>query len=173
MTRRIDTPQTKFQQILQEGVSINARKFDNSIHRYWTADLVGKQGSLLTFIGEFDREITHPQLGVIKRGTVSHEYYWLDRWYNVFRFYEPDGEFRNYYCNINLPPTYKNNSLDYVDLDIDVLVQKDFTYKILDQEEFEEHALLYNYPREIKQRVKSSLADILKMIEKRIFPFDQ
>ena len=34
----------------------------------------------------FDEEIEHDLLGTIPSGTISTEYYWLDRWYNVFRF---------------------------------------------------------------------------------------
>ena len=34
----------------------------------------------------FDEEIEHELLGTISSGTISTEYYWLDRWYNVFRF---------------------------------------------------------------------------------------
>ncbi len=173
MTRSIETTTQVLQTVLKKDVVITARKFDNSIHRQWTADLVKRQDSLLVFVGEFDEEIAHPQLGLIERGTVSREYYWLDRWFNVFCFYKPNGEFRNYYCNINLPPTYEKDTLDYIDLDIDVLVQKDLTYKILDQNEFKKHSVLYKYPDTVTTQVNSTLAEILKLIEKRRFPFDQ
>ena len=64
------------------------------------------------FLGVFDLEVEHPDLGIIRRGTVSYEYYWLDQWYNVFRFENPDGPLRNYYCNVNMPPVFANNVLD-------------------------------------------------------------
>lgn len=71
-------------------VSINSRKFDGKIHRSWKAEFVEQKNTLLLFVGVFDEEIRHPQLGLIRRGTVSYEYYWLDRWFNVFRFHEPE-----------------------------------------------------------------------------------
>ena len=73
--------------------------------------------------------------------TISYEFYWLDKWFNVFRFYEPDGTFRNFYCNINIPPTFENGILEYTDLDVDVIVDKNFSRTILDQDEFEENSL--------------------------------
>ena len=103
-------------------IQINARKFDNKIHRSWKCKFIEQRDSLLIFAGEFDREITHNDLGIIRRGTVSYEYYWLDRFYNIFRFHEPEGSLRNFYCNVNVPPTFENGVLDYIDLDIDVLV---------------------------------------------------
>ena len=112
-------------EIIQKAV-INSRKFNGKIHRSWKADLIKKQDSLLIFVGEFEKEVKHSELGVIGRGTISYEYYWLDRWYNIFKFFEPNGNLRNFYCNLNMPPEFKEGVLDYIDLDIDVLVSKNF-----------------------------------------------
>lgn len=154
-------------------VTINTRKLDGKIHRSWKADLIEKKDSLLTFIGEFESEVNHSELGVIGRGTVSYEYYWLDRWYNVFLFKEPNGDFRNFYCNVNMPPTFENNVLNYIDLDIDILVWKDFSYEVLDEDEFKENAELYNYSEELKQKVFENVSILTKMIENKEFPFNK
>jgi protein associated with RNAse G/E len=153
------------------SVTINSRKFDEKIHRSWKAEFLEKRDSLLIFAGEFEDEIRHPELGIIRRGTVSFEYYWLDRWYNVFKFFEPDGEFRNFYCNLNMPPRFENNVLDYVDLEIDVLVANDFEVKILDREEFEENSKLFKYSKDLIKKTFDTLDELLKAIEARAFPF--
>ena len=153
--------------------TINARKFDGKIHRSWKAELLEQNESLLLFVGVFEKEVEHINLGVIRRGTISYEYYWLDRWYNVFRFHEPNGDLRNYYCNINMQPTYENNVLDYVDLDIDMLVWKDFSFNILDVDEFNENSIKYNYSEEIKNKVFKNLSELKQLMELRQFPFDE
>lgn len=153
-------------------VVINSRKFDGIIHRSWNARLIEQRSSLLLFVGEFEKEVSHPFLGVIRCGTVSYEFYWLDRWYNVFRFHEPDGSLRNFYCNVNMPPEFQNDVLDYVDLDIDVLVWKDFSHQILDVEEFEENAKNFSYTENLRKQVRTSLSELSYLIENRIFPFD-
>ncbi len=156
----------------REKVTINSRKFDGKIHRSWQAELIEQKNSLLTFVGEFVREVKHSHLGVIRRGTISYEFYWLDRWYNIFRFHQPDGDLRNFYCNVNLPPTFENGVLDYVDLDVDVLVWKDFSYSILDVDEFEENARIFNYPADLVTKTIANLAELLYLVENRKFPFD-
>lgn len=156
---------------MQKNTIINARKFDGKIHRSWQAELVEQQESLLVFVGKFQDDVKHSDLGFIRRGTISYEYYWLDRWFNVFRFHEPNGDLRNYYCNINLPPTFYNGTLDYIDLDIDILVWKDFSYKILDKEEFLEHSARYNYSDDIIATVHKNLKTLERMIKLREFPF--
>lgn len=152
--------------------TINSRKFDSTIRRSWHAKLVETENSLLVFVGEFNEEVKHPQLGVIRRGTISYEFYWLDRWYNVFRFHQPNGDLRNFYCNINTPPKYEDGILDYIDLDIDVLVWKDFSVQILDLEEFEENAARYSYPAEIREKAQIALDELLELVKNKIFPFD-
>ncbi|MEO7674386.1 MAG: DUF402 domain-containing protein [Pyrinomonadaceae bacterium] len=154
-----------------EIVTINSRRFDGSIGKSWPCELREQSGPLYVFFGEFDREISHEHLGLVRRGTISYEYYWLDRWYNVFRFHEPDGTFRNYYCNISMPPTFANAVLDYVDLDIDVLVAKDGSYSVLDSAEFAENALKYGFSEELRSKVAETLDEVINLIEQRQFPF--
>ena len=147
-----------------EIVTINSRKYDQSIRRTWTCELIEQNPPALVFVGEFDRDVEHPGLGSIARGTLSYEYYWLDRWYNIFRFHEPSGAFRNYYCNISMPPIFIDGVLNYVDLDIDVLVWPGSKYEILDLEEYEENALKFGYTAATRLKVKAALAELISMI---------
>lgn len=133
--------------------------------------MISQSGTLLTFVGEFDNDVRHSHLGIIKRGTVSYEYYWLDRWFNIFRFHEPGGTLRNFYCNVNMPPKFENGTLDYVDLDIDVLIWPNFESEILDREEFEKNAERFSYSSEIVEKARTSLEELISLIEQREFPF--
>jgi uncharacterized protein len=127
---------------------------------------------MIELVGEFTERVEHPKLGIIGPGTLSYEYYWFDRWYNVFRFHNPNGSFRNYYCNVNMPPTLRGGVLDYVDLDIDILVWTDFSFEILDFDEFEENAARFGYPDEIHTRALLSVEQLTELINTREFPFD-
>ncbi|MBA3805132.1 MAG: DUF402 domain-containing protein [Acidobacteria bacterium] len=155
-----------------EMLTIRACKFDGAIHRRWHARLRNRLDSLLILDARFEEEIRHPQLGTIARGTLSVEYYWLDRWYNVFRFHEPAGTLRNYYCNVNMPPTFDGRVLSYVDLDMDILVSPDLSYNILDEDEFRESAARFNYSSAIQARAHAALDELVALIEARRFPFD-
>lgn len=154
-------------------VTINSRKFDGIVHRSWKANLISKTESQLIFLGEFEKQVEHPHLGVIRRGTLSYEYYWLDRWYNIFRFHEPDGKLRNFYCNINLPPTFENGILDYIDLDIDLLVWKDFSFEVLDLVDFEENAKRFSYSDELRRKVNFYLDKLITLVKNKSFPFNE
>ncbi|MFL6231290.1 MAG: DUF402 domain-containing protein [Pyrinomonadaceae bacterium] len=157
----------------EETLIVRSLKYDGSVHREWRAHLVEQAGSLVVVEGVFESEIRHPLLGVVARGTLSREYYWTDRWYSVFRFREPSGELRNYYCNVNRPAALDGRVLTFVDLDIDVLVAPDFSYRVLDEDEFAAHSVRYEYPPEVRERVPRALSELIALIESRQFPFDE
>jgi len=158
-------------ELVNECVTVEARKFDGALHRQWQAQLVTHAAPLVLVEGVFAEEIRHQLLGTIAPGTVSTEYYWTNRWYSVFRFHEPSGALRNYYCNINCPVKFDGRTLTFIDLDLDVLVAPDFSYRILDEDEFETNAARYRYPEIVRESVPRALSELLKLIERRDYPF--
>jgi protein associated with RNAse G/E len=153
-------------------VVVSVRKYDGVEHRRWRARIARTEGPLLVLDAVFEDEIEHDLLGTIARGTVSTEYYWLDRWYNVFRFSDSSGKLKNFYCNVNQPPSFDGHVLSYVDLDIDVLVAPDLTYKILDLDDFEANARAYAYPEDVQANAHHALHELTRLIAARAFPFD-
>jgi protein associated with RNAse G/E len=152
-------------------LNVRSYKYDGLLHRTWAAELIHREGSLIVLDAKFPEEIIHDLLGTIASGTHSLEYYWLDRWYNIFRFAEPNGELRNYYCNVNVPPTFAGEILSYVDLDLDILVAPDFSYQVLDEQDFESNAQIYRYPEQVRQKARRAVEELVEMIEARAFPF--
>jgi protein associated with RNAse G/E len=152
-------------------IDVRTYKYNGAAHRRWKAQLLKQEDQLLVLDAKFSEKIEHPQLGTIQHGTVSIEYYWLNRWYNVFRFLEPDGALRNFYCNVNVPPSFYKRTLSYIDLDIDVLVKTDLSYTVLDEDEFAENALRFNYPPEIERRAYKALEELISLIEQKSYPF--
>ena len=153
-----------------QTATILSKNYDGTLRKSWNCRLVKQDGTELLFVGEFEKDVSHSELGSIKRGTISYEYYWLDRWFNVFRFHEPTGELRNYYCNVNMPPTFAGGILEYVDLDLDLLIWPDLTYLVLDREEFESNAERFGYPASLRSNAESALADLIRMAESRTLP---
>ena len=70
-----------------------------------------------------------------------------------------------------MPPDFSDGVLDYVDLDVDLLVSKDFKTEILDLDEFRENSIKFNYPAEIKEQVSRTIKTLLTIIENKSFPF--
>ncbi len=160
-----------FARLMQnKPVTVNSLAYDGTVRRSWQCELVERNDPLFVFVGTFDRDVEHRELGNIKKGTISYEYYWLDRWYNIFRFHEANGTLRNYYCNINMPPTFVDGELNYIDLDIDIVVWPDMSYQVLDQDEFETSAALFNYSEYICRMVETTAAELISIVERGDLP---
>ena len=156
---------------MSDLITVRVLKYDGSEYRRWPARLSRQTEALMVFDAEFDADVEHDLLGQIRCGTRTIEYYWLDRWYNVFQFLNEDGSIRLYYCNINLPPVFAGGTLTYVDLDIDILVQPDLSSEVLDLDEFEANAARYHYPDEVIKGSYEALQDLERMIATSEFPF--
>jgi protein associated with RNAse G/E len=154
-------------------ITINSLKYDGTVRRSWQAGLVTEEKELLVAVGVFSDAVRHTDLGLIEKGTISFEYFWLDRWYNVFRFVEPDGRHRNYYCNIAMPPSFDGATLNFIDLDIDVVVWADGTREVLDREDFAANVISLRYPDDVIQNAEGALAELLSVIDREEFPFNE
>jgi protein associated with RNAse G/E len=155
-----------------DGVTVESRKFDGRLHRSWRTRLVERRGALVVLDGTFAEEVKHALLGRIPQGTRSVEHYWEDRWYSVFRFHDTAGALRYFYCNVNTPPTFDGRLLSFTDLDIDILVMPDFTYTVLDLDEFEDNSRRLAYPEEVRAGARRATRELISLIESRRFPFD-
>jgi protein associated with RNAse G/E len=154
-----------------DAITVRVFKYDGGEYRHWKATIARREDSLIVLDAEFAADVQHDLLGYISRGTRTIEYYWLDRWYNIFQFLANDGATTLYYCNVNMPPTFSAGVLSYIDLDLDILVQPDFSYEVLDLEEFDANAARYGYPTQITDRARQAIDELISLIEARQFPF--
>jgi protein associated with RNAse G/E len=54
-----------------------------------------------------------------------------------------------------------------------VLVDPDFSFEILDLDDFDQNAKRYAYPSEIQRNARQAVMELVDLIESRSFPFDQ
>ena len=154
-----------------EEIFVHSCKHDGRVNRRWPARVSRREGALVVLDAIFEEEVRHPLIGTIEAGTHSTEFFWTDRWYSVFRFQTPDGRLLRFYCNINTPARFADGVLSFVDLDVDVLVNPDYSFNVLDEDEFELHAELYAYPPTYRDNVRRALDELLHLIDARQFPF--
>ena len=78
----------------------------------------------------------------LKKDDRFVEYYYTDRWYNIFVIYDrDDGALKGWYCNIGKPAVIGDGVVSYVDLALDLWVSANGKQAVLDEDEFEALAL--------------------------------
>jgi hypothetical protein len=100
--------------------------------------LLGRDEHSITLEALFDRADL-PFMGVVlKNGDRFVEYYYADRWYNIFAVHDrDDGKIKGWYCNIGKPAVIEDGLVSYVDLALDLWVSVDGKQTVLDEDEFE------------------------------------
>ena len=78
-----------------------------------------------------------------------------------------------YYCNIASPTLYDGEALKYIDYDLDLKVFPDGNYRVLDEEEYRQHAKQMNYSKELDKILKKQLDILINLASKRAGPFDE
>jgi hypothetical protein len=94
---------------------------------------------------------------VFKKGDRFVEYYYSDRWYNIFAIYDrDDGHIKGWYCNIGKPAVIEDKLVSYVDLALDLWVSTTGEQTVLDEDEFEAMGL----PDALRNSALQGLAEL-------------
>jgi uncharacterized protein len=101
--------------------------------------VLGQNEHTITVQALFDRADMPFMDVVFKNGDRFVEYYFTDRWYNIFAIHDRDDDrVKGWYCNIGMPALFEDGIISYVDLALDLWVSMDGTQTVLDEDEFEE-----------------------------------
>jgi uncharacterized protein len=95
-------------------------------------------------------------------GDIFTEFYFWNRWFNVFHVVSAEGTLRGWYCNVTQPPGVTGDTLTYVDLELDLFVHPDGRMTVLDEDEFAvaEREL---YRPEDAQGARAGLAELIEL----------
>ena len=135
----------------------------------WEGQQLYRDHELLFFTAVFAGKRRDLGYVTFDTGDVFYEYYYFDRWYNVFQVYSAEGELRGWYCNVTRPALVVDGELTFVDLALDVFAYPDRTFVVLDQDEFDE---LSNstYSAEHVEAANLALAELIEMAKTGTLP---
>lgn len=96
------------------------------------------------------------------------EYYYTNRWFNIFDVSTAEGERKGWYCNVAEPALIHNDCIKQIDLLLDVWVDPRGKLLLLDEDEFEADTTLND---EQRKGARQGLHDLLQMIAAQTEPF--
>ena len=98
---------------------------------------------------------------VFETGDRFVEYYYTNRWFNIFDITDAHGTRKGWYCNVAEPAHIAEQQIAQVDLLLDVWVNPQGEPLILDEDEFAADTLLSDAQR---QGAQAGLQTLLRMI---------
>jgi protein associated with RNAse G/E len=96
------------------------------------------------------------------------EYYYTDRWFNIFDISTPDGTRKGWYCNIAEPASIYDDHIEQIDLLLDVWVNPEGKPLVLDEDEFNADTTL---SEEQRKGAREGLRELLALIAAHKAPF--
>ena len=119
-----------------------------------------------------DARWTRPttDLGYVIFATGDHftEWYYTDRWYNIFEITTPEGTLKGWYCNVAAPADIDDNRLFCRDLLLDLWVSPGGATLVLDEDEFAAESALDDATRD---QALAGLAELQRLVAHCEGPF--
>ncbi len=145
--------------------SIHSYKHDGTLHRSWDeAVLLDIFDDYLVF-GNDRTVVTESDGRTWKTKELAVLYFFKNKWFNIIGQNKEDGIY--YYCNIASPYIIEDNTIKYIDYDLDLRIFADESYKILDRGEYKYHKKIMEYPEEIDIILKKELKELINMAKKK------
>lgn len=122
----------------QERIKVQKKNLEGRVTYEYEGRLLRQEGDLIVIEALFDRADMPFMDIVFRTGDRFVEYYYTDRWYNIFAIYDrEDARLKGWYCNIGKPAVFEDSTVSYVDLALDLWVSAGGRQVVLDEEEFE------------------------------------
>ena len=155
---------------IREEIYIQSYKHDGSLHRTWAKGyVIESDDEKVVLITDRTQVIENDGRRWTTREPAIYILFYK-KWMNVIAMLRKNGIY--YYVNIATPSLVDEEGIKNIDYDLDLKVNAEGEYQILDQREYLYHKELMNYPEEIDKIVKHSLEKTIEMVEKKEYPFD-
>lgn len=152
-------------------IRIQSYKHDGSLHRTWDNMMLIDvcedyivTGSCASRVVESDGRIWYT-----KEPAVS--IFFTKKWFNIIAMIR--GHDVVFYCNIASPSLEDDNTVKYIDYDLDLKLFPDGSIMELDKREYQYHRQKYGYSDDLDKIVNHEFERIKVLMENKEFPFNQ
>lgn len=150
---------------------IQCYKHDGKIHRAWDEAVVLDIKKDYMVFGNNRTKVTESEGVTWRTKEPAIMYFFKNRWYNIIVQMKKDGIY--YYCNIATPFILEENTIKYIDYDLDLRIFPKGDYKVLDKLEYQYHKKKMNYSKDLDKVVNNAMKDLISIYKKGEFMFDE
>ena len=142
-----------------DKLEIQCYKHDGKIHRYWSEAVTLDIKKDYIVFGNDKTQVVEAEGNVWKTKEPAVMYFFKDEWFNIIAQLKKDGLY--FYCNIATPFIIEENTIKYIDYDLDLRIFPNGNYKILDRLEYNYHKKIMNYSDELDIVINKALDDLI------------
>ena len=154
-----------------DRLQIQCYKHDGNVHRSWDEAVVLDIKKDYIVFGNEKTLVTESCGSVWRTKEPAVMYFFKNKWYNIIVQMKKTGI--TYYCNIASPFIIEDNTIKYIDYDLDLRVFPNGSFKILDRMEYKYHKKQMHYSNRLDFILRYELGNLIDMVRRKEFPFDK
>ncbi len=149
---------------------IHGYKHDGKIHRSWDEAVLLEVHDDYLIFGNERTKVTESDGRTWRTKEPAVLYFFYKSWYNIIGQYKRNGIY--YYCNIASPFIIEEDTIKYIDYDLDLRVFPDGSFKVLDRGEYRYHKAIMHYSEQIDHILKSELTNLINLVRNKELSFE-
>ena len=150
---------------------IHCYKHNGKIHRIWNkAELIAETDDFIV-CGNYKTKVIESDGRSYNTKEPAIIFFYKKNWFNIIAQFKKYGLF--YYCNIASPFVIDENTIKYIDYDLDLRVFPDGGYRILDKNEYKFHKKIMNYSDDLDFILHKELDKLINMKINNDGPFNK
>lgn len=160
----------KEQLVIGKKYEIHGYKHDGKIYKAWDEAVLLEIHEDYLIFGNEKTKVTESDGHTWRTKEPAVLYFFYKDWYNILGQYKKNGSIY-YYCNMASPFIIEEDTIKFIDYDLDLRVFPDGSFKILDRGEYKYHKSIMKYPESIEAILKDELTNLINHVRKKEIAF--
>ncbi len=150
---------------------IHSYKHDGKIHRTWDEAILVEINDDYLIFGNEKTKVTEADGRSWRTKEPAVLCFFYKNWFNIIGQNKKNGIY--YYCNMASPFLIEENTIKYIDYDLDLRVFPDGSFKVLDRGEYKYHKTIMKYPENVDKILKYDLTKLINLVKNKNSVFEK
>jgi uncharacterized protein len=153
---------------MMDLITVKKLNLDHELVIAYSGEVLERTPETVVLEARFNRETLDLGYAVLEHHDRFVEHFYADRWYNIFEIHSVhDDHLKGWYCNIVKPALFDAEGIQQVDLALDLWINPDGSYQVLDHEEFDALAL----DQTTRLRAQQAVGELIYLLYHHAAPF--
>ncbi len=154
--------------LMTDFLTVNKLNLNHELVIAYGGAVLERTPESIVLEARFSRETMDLGYTVLEHHDRFVEHFYADRWYNIFEIHSVhDDHLKGWYCNIVKPAVFSAEAIEQVDLALDLWIDPDGSYQVLDREEFEALPI----DRTTRLRAQQAVGELIYLLYHHAAPF--
>ena len=159
------------QLVIGKKYEIHGYKHDGKVYKAWDEAVLLEIHDEYLIFGNGKTKVKEADGRTWRTKEPAVMYFFYKKWFNIIGQCKKNGIY--YYCNMTSPFIIEDDTIKFIDYDLDLRVFPNGSFKILDRMEYKYHKKQMHYSNRLDFILKYELGNLIDMVRMKEQPFDK